>query len=201
MSRDVHLGGLLLDARSPAERTAALAEDPGLAAELAGLQAVFHGLADLAPRVSAPAGLRARLMATASAPVPYAAHQAAIAELLDLDVQGARSVLRAAESQGGWRDWFAGVRMKPLRGGPATRGLQTVLLRGQPGVVFPEHSHQGEERVYLLAGACVDSRGPTFVEGDLIINSPESSHSFEVTSDEDMVFVVRVAGVRFLAAP
>jgi anti-sigma factor ChrR (cupin superfamily) len=47
-------------------------------------------------------------------------------------------------------------------------GRKTLLVRMQPGAVFPEHEHRQVEQCYVLEGSVTDSGGVTVQAGDFI---------------------------------
>jgi len=47
-------------------------------------------------------------------------------------------------------------------------GRKTLLVRMQPGAVFPEHEHRQMEQCYVLEGSVTDSDGVTANAGDFI---------------------------------
>ena len=47
-------------------------------------------------------------------------------------------------------------------------GRKTLLVRMQPGAVFPEHEHLQMEQCYVLEGSVTDSDGLTANAGDFI---------------------------------
>jgi anti-sigma factor ChrR (cupin superfamily) len=68
--------------------------------------------------------------------------------------------------RGGDSRWVAlaapGVEVRPLL------GRKTLLVRMQPGAVFPEHEHRQVEQCYMLEGSVTDSDGVTVYAGDFI---------------------------------
>lgn len=55
-------------------------------------------------------------------------------------------------------------------------GFQVDILKLDPNEVFPEHTHDDIEWVYVLKGSFTDHRG-TFKAGDFIENEKDSRHS------------------------
>jgi anti-sigma factor ChrR (cupin superfamily) len=47
-------------------------------------------------------------------------------------------------------------------------GRKTLLVRMQPGAVFPEHEHRQVEQCYVLEGSVTDADGVTVHAGDFI---------------------------------
>ncbi|HTV23378.1 MAG TPA: cupin domain-containing protein [Polyangiaceae bacterium] len=54
-------------------------------------------------------------------------------------------------------------------------GSSCAVLRYQPGSEVPEHTHQGFEHVYILAGEQSDDRG-SYPKGSFVINPPGTAH-------------------------
>jgi anti-sigma factor ChrR (cupin superfamily) len=74
-------------------------------------------------------------------------------------------------------------------------GGSCALLRYQPGAEVPEHTHQGIEHVYILAGEQSDERG-TYGKGSFVINPPGTAH--RVWSKQGcLVLIVWQRPVRF----
>ncbi len=69
------------------------------------------------------------------------------------------------------------------------RGYVTMLMKVEPGVVFPEHHHSGEEECYVLSGSII-LNGKTIGPGVFHHGDEESEHA-TVTSDEGaLLFLV-----------
>jgi quercetin dioxygenase-like cupin family protein len=66
---------------------------------------------------------------------------------------------------------FPGVEMRPLV------GERTLMVRMQPGAVFPEHDHPRAEQCYVLEGSITDSDGITLNAGDFVMMSSGIKHA------------------------
>jgi quercetin dioxygenase-like cupin family protein len=66
---------------------------------------------------------------------------------------------------------FPGIEVRPLI------GEKTLMLRMQPGAVFPEHYHPGAEQCYVLEGSITDSDGITLNAGDFVVMPAGIQHA------------------------
>lgn len=155
-----------------------------------------------APAAGAPPGLLARLEATLNeAPHRYAPFYAKAAELFDLPESDVIAVLARLKDPAVWS--FAGlpgIAKVKVAGGPAVAQAETLLVRFNPGVRFPEHEHVGLERVLVLEGSYTDSNGVLHRAGELRDFPCNTSHSFRV-GPEPCIFASVVFARRFRAWP
>lgn len=102
-----------------------------------------------------------------------------LAKLFDISVNEARALLARVDDPGAWESQLApGVWLSPVEAGPACDGAFTVLVRIEPGAVFPTHTHGGEEQVFILEGGYLDVGGKEYWRGELDVRPKGSSHSF-----------------------
>jgi quercetin dioxygenase-like cupin family protein len=78
---------------------------------------------------------------------------------------------------------FSGVEVRPLL------GQKTLLVRMQPGAVYPSHEHRYAEQCYVLEGSVTDSTGITALAGDFICMSAGSMHG-EIRTETGCVFLL-----------
>ncbi len=64
---------------------------------------------------------------------------------------------------------FPGVEVRSLIRDKT--GAKTLMLRMQPGAVFPQHPHPVAEQCYVLEGTITDSDGITLRAGDFVVMS------------------------------
>lgn len=157
--------------------------------------------ANAASATSSPA-LLARLEATLSAPPHrYAPFFASAAQLLDLPEADVIAQLARLKDPDVWT--FAGLpgiaRVK-VAGGPRVADAETLFVRFNPGVRFPEHQHVGLERVLVLEGSYEDSNGVLHRAGELREWPSDTAHSFRV-GEETCIFASVVFGRRFSSWP
>ena len=63
-----------------------------------------------------------------------------------------------------------GVEIRPLI------GEKTVMVRMQPGAVFPKHDHPQAEQCYVIEGSITDSDGLTLHAGDFVVMARGIEH-------------------------
>ena len=85
-----------------------------------------------------------------------------------------------------WQPFRAGIEIHRLYGG-SEAGPSAALLRYAPGASVPEHTHQGYEHIFVLAGAQQDARG-RYGAGSFVVNPPGSHHA--VQSPEGCIVLV-----------
>jgi len=76
-----------------------------------------------------------------------------------------------------------GVEVRPLL------GERTVLVRMQPGAVYPSHEHRRAEQCYVLEGSVTDSAGITAFAGDFVCMRAGSKHE-EIHTETGCVFLL-----------
>jgi mannose-6-phosphate isomerase-like protein (cupin superfamily) len=89
--------------------------------------------------------------------------------------------------RGGATGWvplpFSGVEVRPLL------GRETLLVRMQPGAVYPAHEHKHAEQCYVLEGSVTDSDGVTAFAGDFVCMPAGSTHQ-EISTQTGCVFLL-----------
>ena len=138
-------------------------------AELAALEEAFSELPLILAPVTVTPDLRVQVLDAAK----YT-HLMALAGLFDLPSEAARAIL---DDDDAWVPGpFPGVSVVHLEGGPAVAGADVGLVQNPPGHVMPEHDHLGEERVLVLQGEILDSRGTSYRPGDVCVMRPGERH-------------------------
>lgn len=126
-------------------------------------------LAMCAPSVQPPSGLRERVLNVAKREPGG-------------DGRPAMTIVRRDDSA--WLESpFPGVQMKPLL------GQKTVLVRMQPGAVYPKHEHREAEQCYVLEGSVTDSDGVTVHSGDFVCMSADTIHR-PIHTDTGCTFLI-----------
>jgi putative transcriptional regulator len=90
-----------------------------------------------------------------------------------------RSLQRIAEKRSKWLS-LGGIATAKL---PGTAEHHLSLLCIDTGTEVPLHTHKGLEITLVLAGEMVDEMG-RYAAGDLIINTPDHTHTPRNLSDE-----------------
>lgn len=91
-----------------------------------------------------------------------------------------RSLSRLASEHGKWLQ-LGGIATAKL---PAGDKRHVSLLYIDKGTEVPNHTHLGLEMTLVLAGKIVDETGE-YCAGDLLINSPDDTHTPRTLADED----------------
>jgi len=145
------------------------------------------------------AGLRARMLEAATTEGRLSRFASVTAELLDLPVSGAQSLLDRLTDASCWSEGlFPGMSLCHVAGGPRVKGAITGFVRIDAGKGFPDHEHLGDEEVLILQGSCVDSIGGKVSKpGDRVAMPSGSSHRFDVRPGPDLVYLAVVfRGIR-----
>ena len=102
--------------------------------------------------------------------------------------KGAVALVRAADGQ--WmKTPYAGITVKQLFYDPAS-GNQSVLVRMEPGSVYPSHHHKGLEHSFILEGDAIFS-DHTLNRGDYEVGEAGHDHSSITTRGGCLVFIMR----------
>lgn len=91
-----------------------------------------------------------------------------------------RALQRLAAEHGKWLQ-LGGIATAKL---PTASQHHVSLLYIDKGTEVPQHTHLGLEMTLVLAGKIVDENGE-YVAGDLLINSPDDTHTPRTLADED----------------
>ncbi|MAD74745.1 MAG: anti-sigma factor [Rheinheimera sp.] len=113
------------------------------------------------------------------------AHDNIAAQVANVTVNGRtfqipRALARLAENQNKWLH-LGGIATAKL---PTADKQHVSLLYIDKGTEVPNHTHLGLEMTLVLAGKIVDENGEYGV-GDLLINSPDDTHTPRTLADED----------------
>lgn len=128
----------------------------------------------LGPQAAPTADARRRLFETVSRGGRLHRFADRVAELLDVDVARARTLLDGIDDKDSWEaSPLPNVRLYHVAGGSRVAGAITGFVRIPEGGVFPEHDHSGDETVLIVQGRCRDSHdGSILVPGDLARMTP-----------------------------
>jgi len=134
-----------------------------------------------------------RLMASVDPASRFDVFASNVAQLMDVAVEKARSLLAAIDDAGSWEPGLIpGMHLYHLEGGPRTANAIVGFIRLDPGTVFPPHTHLGEESVLVLQGGYQDEDGSIIRAGEVAIGPPGSSHMFTAAEGEDLIYLVVV---------
>jgi quercetin dioxygenase-like cupin family protein len=123
-----------------------------------------------------------------------------VAEMLDIDVEGARGLLDGIDRPDNWEESpLPDVRLYHLDGGPKVQGAITGFVRIDSQGVFPEHDHTGPETVLIVQGRCRDTfDGRILGPGDVGRMAPDSgTHEVVALPGPPLVYLAVVfEGIR-----
>lgn len=141
-------------------------------------------LAELTP-VSLGTSMDDMLDFITAQPVAPKAKTMALAESLTVTVNDREFVLpralnRIAQDHGKWLQ-LGGIATAKL---PTNDKMHVSLLYIDKGTEVPNHTHLGMELTLVLSGRICDENGE-YVAGDLLINSPDDTHTPHTRADED----------------
>jgi putative transcriptional regulator len=175
----------------------AIAKDPRLAAELAMFQ---DAAVELVAPSEPPPDIKARLLASVGGG-RFERFAARIAQIYDVTVDKARELLGLIERNASWQDRAPGIGLVHFDGGAAYAAADCGFVRIAPGMIFPWHTHVGEELSVILTGVLQDNSGRFLHPGDELLQAPGSEHCIKAEADE-VIFATRamdgitISGVR-----
>jgi quercetin dioxygenase-like cupin family protein len=142
------------------------------------------------------AGLRARLLASMSAPTRYEGFAARTARLFDMGIDAVRELFTkiAGVAQEPWYEAGGGTRLMDFTAGPALADAHCGLVHIPPGGTFAYHRHNGEETGVLLQGTLEDSHGSIWYPGDVLSAPAGTEHALHNPGSEPAIFVAGVHG-------
>lgn len=148
-----------------AARLAALSPDQR--SEIASLYETANVVALAVDQIDPPARVRERVMAAARAPSRYTAW-AGDAEWIETGLPGIRARVLAVDK---------------------ARSLATLLVRAEPGAVYPSHQHHGPEECFVIKGT-VTIDGRVLGPGDFHHADEGSTHGEITTTEGAEVLIV-----------
>ena len=150
----------------------------------------FAAMATDSPEPEPPdRGLRERIMGDLEPGARFEDLVGDVADLLDIDPEQACELLAAVDEESNWVEvpgQDVGLLYLPFVGiepGKTAFGRLQTVLRVDRGGAFPEHTHHGRERVFVLQGELVEADGRRFGRGEMITHDDGSSHHFEVPAE------------------
>lgn len=145
---------------------------PLCTAEYAEYACVADGIAESVPVQNPSPSVRQRLFDRIAVAIPQKPKAS----------KDEMKLVRAGDTP--WRSLpFSGVEVRPLL------GQKTLLVRMQPGSVYPSHEHRYTEQCYVLEGSVIDSTGVTASAGDYICMAAGSTHQ-EIRTETGCVFLL-----------
>jgi quercetin dioxygenase-like cupin family protein len=84
---------------------------------------------------------------------------------------------------------YEGIFVKSLRYDAASGRSKTILLKFEPGAVYPYHNHPGGEEVFVLDGSVL-IEGTLLEQGDYLYTPPGFRHAVTTATGCTLLFVV-----------
>jgi anti-sigma factor ChrR (cupin superfamily) len=175
------------------EAPAHLASCDPCAAQFAAAADAFAAIGLSIPPEAPAARAKERLLASVRTVGRFERFAAQVAALLDVGVAKAKEFLARVDDPAAWEEMpLPGVFHFDLEGGPAVADAVAGFVRIQPGQVFPEHGHLGEEAALALQGTCVEDNGRVTRAGDLVRMQPGQQHALTALPGPDFIYLAVV---------
>ena len=187
-----------LNPEEEAELLSRAARDPALAADIAAARETYGALAASVVPVPPLPATRERLLASAAAG-RLDRFAAGVARILDVAVSRAQELLAGIDRADVWTESpWPDVSLYHLEGGPATAAAIVGFVRVEPGGLFPDHEHLGEEAILVVQGSLIDTGdGSVARPGDEVHRAAGTTHAYRVADGPALVYLARVErGVR-----
>lgn len=84
---------------------------------------------------------------------------------------------------------YKGIYVKSLRYDAGSGRSKTILLKFEPGAVYPYHNHPGGEEVFVLEGSVL-IEGALLEQGDYLYTPPGFKHAVTTETGCTLLFVV-----------
>jgi anti-sigma factor ChrR (cupin superfamily) len=136
--------------------------------------------------------------AVSELPVRYAPFYGRLATLWELGEADVVRELERARHPGHWRRTLL-PGLRTFQVSSRSSSGRSRLLSFAPGLTFPSHRHQGQERVLVLEGSYRDDQGAVVEPGDEQLMLPGSTHSLFILGDKPCVAAVSERGISFIA--
>jgi hypothetical protein len=186
---DYVTGGLPEEERAMFESE--MDRSPVLAAMCREAEELMALVAEGMPGAEPSAELRGRVLADVE-PRGWLGLIDTVARVWDLGVDQVRAVFQRAMDAGEWEDALVdGVQAFHLDGGPSTVGADVGIIRFEPGMHFPEHSHGELEYYVVLAGELHDADGTVETAGYVATRHAGSHHHYTV-GDKEPAYIALV---------
>ena len=148
--------------------------------------------------------VKQNLLASIRRDTPNAGFVERLMTMFDLPRVAIQRILRRIPRQAGvpgkpWQEpGLEGVYLLHFSGGPRVAGADCGLIYLEPGALFPNHQHLGQELALVLQGNILEDARHLYRPGDRVLKRAGSRHSFTATKDEPAVIAVTLEqGISF----
>ncbi|MEZ4461819.1 MAG: cupin domain-containing protein [bacterium] len=113
-----------------------------------------------------------------------------IARIADVTVDRAKGWLASIDDAASWVETaMHGLELFHIEGGPAVEGAIVGFVKLQGGVDFPEHTHLGQERIFIVQGRMRDEDGRIHGPGTLVERDPASTHAISAEPGIPLIYL------------
>jgi putative transcriptional regulator len=145
-----------------------------------------------------------RLLAEATTLKRFERFTDTIAAISDVARGIATDWLARMDEAASWTETaMEGLHLFHIDGGPAVEGAIFGFVRLEPGMVFPEHTHLGEERIFVIQGGLLDENGVLHGPGSLVERVAGSTHEVSAATRVPLIYLnivhegLELFGMRF----
>jgi putative transcriptional regulator len=162
-------------------------------------RAALEAIARAVPQAPSPAGLRARIVASAARGGRYGRFADRIARMFDIELDEARRLLAMAEDPKNFGPGpIPNTTWLFVKPGPKFPGALAAIGRLEPGACVPDHGHGSDETTLVLDGGFAEDGGQEVWRGDELYKGAGSEHTFAVVGEQPCVAaVIAPGGVTF----
>ncbi|MCE9670821.1 dimethylsulfonioproprionate lyase family protein [Myxococcus stipitatus] len=153
--------------------------------------------------VEPPPAVLARLMERMEGPRRLERFANQLAAFFDLTRERALALLDALGDATPWMPGpVEGSELMPVEAGPAREGMLAAILRLNPGVRYPAHTHHGRELNLVLEGGLREDDGHEVWPGEELEKTDGSVHAFTALAGPACLCASLLEGdTRFEEAP
>lgn len=114
----------------------------------------------------------------------------AIAQLGDVAKEVAEDWLSRIDDAATWAETAMGeLQLFHIEGGPAVEDAIFGFVKLGPGASFPEHTHLGVERIFVIQGKLIDEDGGVHGPGVLVERDEGTTHEIRAAEGVPLVYL------------
>jgi anti-sigma factor ChrR (cupin superfamily) len=175
-----------------------LQTSPDSQAELAELEALFGDMAMTVEPLPPKPILRQRVLASVEPTTLFEGFLDRFAELFDIRLEKARTLLEAAGAVGD-QPWvesgLPGIRFLHFDGGQRVADAHCGLVHIDAGQRIPTHQHYGDEWSFILQGRLQEEpSGKIWACGELVYRPPGSAHAIHAVGTDPCLYAAVLFG-------
>lgn len=182
-----------LDPEKARQVESARDEDPAVARALAEIMETLGAVGEAAPRLSASASLRERVVSSIDPQRRLDGFATRLAKLFGIDLDEARDLLAKAGKAPAnpWiRTPLPGTFVLGVNVAAAKATARCLLVYLECGATIPRHRHRGIEHMLILDGYAEENSGRMVGPGDEVISDSGSEHEFDIVADTPCLIAI-----------